>query len=59
MILVDFNFLGSWPDHYKSWIENRKFKTLLLKYEDLEKDCYTTSYKLIKYILLLKVKKMK
>ena len=48
-----FQFLGSWSDHYKSWIENRKFKTLLLKYEDLQKDCYSTSYKLIKYILLL------
>ncbi|MDC2995877.1 sulfotransferase domain-containing protein [Candidatus Pelagibacter sp.] len=48
-----FQFLGSWSDHYKSWIENTKFKTLLLKYEDLENDCYSTSHKLIKYILLL------
>ena len=48
-----FQFLGSWSDHYKTWIENTKFKTLLLKYEDLEKDCYSTSHKLIKYILLL------
>ena len=30
-------FLGSWTDHYKSWIKNTKFKTLLIKYEDLEK----------------------
>ncbi len=48
-----FQFLGSWSDHYKTWIENTKFKTLLLKYEDLENDCYSTSHKLIKYILLL------
>ena len=48
-----FQFLGSWSNHYKTWIENTKFKTLLLKYEDLENDCYSTSHKLIKYILLL------
>ena len=48
-----FQFLGSWSDHYKTWIKNTKFKTLLLKYEDLENDCYSTSHKLIKYILLL------
>ena len=48
-----FQFLGSWSDHYKSWIKNTKFKTLIIKYEDLEKDCYTTSHKLIEYILLL------
>ena len=49
-----FQFLGSWSEHYKSWIRNQKFKTLLVKYEDLEKDCYSTSFKLIQYILLLK-----
>ena len=49
-----FQFLGSWSDHHKSWIKNTKFKTLLIKYEDLEKDCYSTSHKIIKYILLLK-----
>ncbi len=49
-----FQFLGSWSEHYKSWIRNQKFKTLLVKYEDLERDCYSTSLKLIQYILLLK-----
>ena len=48
-----FQFLGSWTDHYKSWIENTKFKTLIIKYEDLEKDCYSTSHKIIKFILML------
>ncbi len=48
-----FQFLGSWSDHYKSWIKNTKFKTLVIKYEELENDCYSTSHKLIKYILLL------
>ena len=49
-----FQFLGSWQEHYKSWIKNQKLKTLLVKYEDLERDCYSTSLKLIQYILLLK-----
>ncbi len=48
-----FQFIGSWSDHYKSWIKNTKFKTLLVKYEDLEKDCYSTSHKIIKFILML------
>ncbi len=52
-----FQFLGSWPDHYKSWTQNKNIKTLLVKYEDLEKDCYLTSHKLIKFILLLKGQK--
>ena len=52
-----FQFLGSWPDHYKSWIQNKNIKTLLVKYEDLEKDCYLTSHKLIEFILLLKGQK--
>ena len=54
-----FQFLGSWQEHYKSWIKNQKFKTLLVKYEDLERDCYSTSLKLIQYILLLKGKASK
>ena len=48
-----FQFLGSWSDHYKTWTKNRKFKTLLIKYEDLQKDCYSTSHKIIKFILTL------
>tara|TARA_Y100000816_G_scaffold260141_1_gene216192 strand:+ start:1784 stop:2617 length:834 start_codon:yes stop_codon:yes gene_type:complete len=52
-----FQFLGSWPDHYKSWTQNKNIKTLLVKYEDLEKDCYLTSHKLIEFILLLKGQK--
>ena len=54
-----FQFLGSWSDHYKSWTQNKNIKTLLVKYEDLEKDCYLTSHKLIKFILLLKGQKKK
>ena len=33
---VNFNFLGSWQNHCKSWLDNKLFPTLLVKYEDLE-----------------------
>ena len=33
---VNFNFLGSWQNHYKTWLDNKLFPTLLIKYEDLE-----------------------
>lgn len=33
---VNFNFLGSWKNHYKSWLDNKLFPILLVKYEDLE-----------------------
>ena len=33
---VNFNFLGSWQNHCKSWLNNKLFPTLLVKYEDLE-----------------------
>ena len=33
---VNFNFLGSWQNHSKSWLDNKLFPTLLIKYEDLE-----------------------
>jgi len=31
-----YTYLGSWSSHYKSWKDNKKFKTLFIKYEDLE-----------------------
>ena len=34
---VDFNFLSSWQNHYYSWIYQKEFPVLLVKYEDLEK----------------------
>ena len=54
-----FQFLGSWPDHYKSWLKNPSFRTLLVKYEDLEKDCYSTSLKIIEFINSLKSENVK
>ena len=56
MTLVDFNFLVHGQIIISLGLKI-KFKTLLVKYEDLEKDCYLTSHKLIEFILLLKGQK--
>ena len=53
-----FQFLGSWSDHYKSWIHNKMFKILLIKYEDLQKDTYSCACKIIEFILSLKGEKI-
>ena len=35
---VNFQFLSSWSNHYKSWIDNKHFPIKIVKYEDLEKN---------------------
>jgi len=46
----DFQFLSSWSNHYKSWINNDLFKRIVIKYEDLEKNTYQTLKNLINFI---------
>ncbi len=46
----NFTFLGSWADHYKSWRDNKHFKVLFLKYEDLEKNIENEFKKVINFI---------
>ncbi len=46
----NFTYLNSWSNHYKSWKNNKKFKTLFIKYEDLEKDKENVFEKVIKFI---------
>ena len=48
--LSNFSFLGSWSNHYKSWKNNFEFKTLLIKYEDLEENAYKEFWKILKFI---------
>ena len=50
----NFTFLGSWSSHYKSWKGSKDFKTLFIKYEDLENNKYNTFGKIIKFINVLK-----
>ena len=46
----NFSFLGSWSNHYRSWKNNFEFKTLIIKYEDLEKDAYNEFWKILTFI---------
>ncbi len=50
----NFTFLGSWSSHYKSWKNSKDFKTLFIKYEDLESNKYETFKKVIQFINNLK-----
>ena len=48
--LSNFSFLGSWSNHYRSWKNNFEFKTLIIKYEDFEKDAYNEFWKILTFI---------
>ena len=50
----NFTFLGSWSSHYASWKNSKGFKTLFVKYEDLEDNKYDTFKKIINFINGLK-----
>ena len=46
----NFSFLGSWSNHYKSWKNSFEFKTLFIKYEDLEENAYDEFSKILTFI---------
>ena len=46
----NFTFLGSWSEHYRSWKNCKDFKTLFIKYEDIEYEKYDTFKKIILFI---------
>ena len=50
----NFTFLGSWSNHYKSWKNSKDFKTLFIKYEDLQNNKYDTFRRIIQFINDLK-----
>ncbi len=45
-----YTFLSSWANHFKSWTNIKNFKTLLIKYEDLQNDNKKIFLNLIKFI---------
>ena len=53
----NFTFLGSWADHYKSWKETKKFRVLLVKYEDLKNNKEKIFREIIHFINNLKQEK--
>ena len=50
----NFTYLGSWSSHYKSWKNTNDFKTLFIKYEDLENNKFDTFKKIVNFINTLK-----
>ena len=53
----NFTFLGSWSNHYKAWKNTKEFKTLFIKYEELENNKFDTFKKVVNFINSLKQNK--
>ena len=47
---LGFQPLFSWKSNVKSWVENKKFPVLVIRYEDLIDDTYLTFNKIIDFI---------
>ena len=47
---LGFQFLMSWSLNHKSWIENKNFPVLLVKYEDLVKETFHVFKNVIQFI---------
>ena len=50
----NFTHLNSWSNHYKSWKDTKDFKTLFIKFEDLEKNKFNTFLRIVNFIDELK-----
>lgn len=48
---LGFNALFSWSLNLRSWVECKKFPVLTIRYEDLDKNCYLTFEKILKFII--------
>ena len=51
----DFQFLSSWEKNYQTWINNKIFPTLVIKYEDLINQNFEEFKKIINFIDNLKL----
>ena len=47
---LDFQPLGSWDYHLNSWLKNKSFPILKVRYEDLTKSTFETFKKIIEFI---------
>ena len=45
-----FTYINTWSNHYKSWKNNKEFKTLFIKYEDLENKKEDTFLNIINFL---------
>ena len=48
--LSRYTFLGSWSDHYKSWISAKNYNRIVIRYEDLENNKLETLKNLIIFV---------
>ena len=46
----NFQFISSWEKNYQSWINQKKFSVIMIKYEDLINDTLDTFKKVIEFI---------
>ena len=46
----DFQFLSSWEKNYQTWINNKMFPTLVIKYEDLISQTFVELKKIVNFI---------
>ena len=49
----NFQFISSWEKNYQSWINQKNFSVITIKYEDLINDTLKTFKKVIEYIELI------
>ena len=49
----DFQFISSWEKNYQSWLNQKNFSVMMIKYEDLIKDTLETFKKVIEFIELI------
>ena len=45
-----YTLISSWANHYNSWVKSKKFRILIIKYEDLISNTYETFRDIIVYI---------
>ena len=46
-----FQLTSSWKNHYKSWVYNRDFPVLIVKYEDLQADALASLEKVVNFLI--------
>ncbi len=46
----NFTFINSWSEHYRSWLYNKQFDTLFVKYEDLQDNTFNEFKRIIMFI---------
>lgn len=48
---TDFQFLSSWRNHYKSWVNSKEFPILPIRYEDIESKPISTMRNVINFLI--------